>query len=403
MKLSTPSFGPLAGVKVAFSAMEVAGPFSAQMLAEWGAEVIWIENSKYPDTIRVQKNDKELSRRNLYSLSLNLFDEEGKKVFYDLIKEVDVFIEASKGPAFAKKGITDEVLWEHNPKLVIAHLSGFGQVGDEKFTNLAAYNTIAQAFSGYLIQNGDVNQPMPAFPYTADYMSGMAVTSSVLAALYNAQKTGKGESIDIAMYEVMLRVGQYYMMDYFNDNVPCHRMINGKDPLYAGCGLYKCKDGYIVFEVVGGSQVKDTFNMLGIDSHYGTEDVPEGTQLISRHMKVNDVFEARLDEYFKDKSIEESLEILKNIHVAGAKVLEFDDLETNPQYIARESITTWKNNKDKVVKGPNVMPRFKNNPGRIWRAMPEYGADSRTILKELGYDDKTIEKLADGKVLRLGE
>ena len=161
MKLSTPSFGPLAGVKVAFSAMEVAGPFSAQMLAEWGAEVIWIENSKYPDTIRVQKNYKELSRRNLYSLSLNLFDEEGKKVFYDLIKEVDVFIEASKGPAFAKKGITDEVLWEHNPKLVIAHLSGFGQVGDEKFTNLAAYNTIAQAFSGYLIQNGDVNQPMP--------------------------------------------------------------------------------------------------------------------------------------------------------------------------------------------------------------------------------------------------
>lgn len=193
------------------------------------------------------------------------------------------------------------------------------------------------------------------------------------------------------------------MMDYFNDNIPCHRMINGKDPLYAGCGLYKCKDGYIVFEVVGGSQVKDTFNMLGIESHYGTEDVPEGTQLISRHMKINDLFESCLDEYFKDKSIEDSLEILKNIHVAGAKVLEFDDLETNPQYIARESITTWKNNKDKVVKGPNVMPRFKNNPGRIWRAMPEYGADSRTILKELGYDDNTIEKLADGKVLRLGE
>ena len=81
---------------------------------------------------------------------------------------------------------------------------------------------------------------MPAFPYTADYMCGMCVTSSVLAALYNAQKTGKGESIDVAMYEVMLRVGQYYMMDYLNGGEMCPRMIKGKDPLYAGCGLYTC-------------------------------------------------------------------------------------------------------------------------------------------------------------------
>ncbi len=96
----------------------------------------------------------------------------------------------------------------------MVNLSGFGQYGTAEYTNLAAYNTIAQAFSGYLMQNGDVDQPMPAFPYTADYMAGFAVTSSVLAAVYGAEKTGVGESIDVAMYEVMLRVGQYYMMDY---------------------------------------------------------------------------------------------------------------------------------------------------------------------------------------------
>ena len=69
MKFNTPKFGPLSGVKVVFSAMEIAGPFSAQMLAEWGADVIWIENSKYPDTIRVQQNYKELSRRSATYLS----------------------------------------------------------------------------------------------------------------------------------------------------------------------------------------------------------------------------------------------------------------------------------------------------------------------------------------------
>ena len=96
-------------------------------------------------------------------------------------------------------------------------------IGTEEYTNLPAYNTIAQAFSGYLIQNGDVDQPMPAFPYTADYFSGLTATTAALAALHKVRETGKGESIDIAMYEVMLRMGQYFMMDYFNGGEMCPR------------------------------------------------------------------------------------------------------------------------------------------------------------------------------------
>ncbi|STJ16564.1 crotonobetainyl-CoA:carnitine CoA-transferase [Escherichia coli] len=88
----------------------------------------------------------------MHALSLNIFKDEGREAFLKLMETTDIFIEASKGPAFARRGITDEVLWQHNPKLVIAHLSGFGQYGTEEYTNLPAYNTIAQAFSGYLIQ-----------------------------------------------------------------------------------------------------------------------------------------------------------------------------------------------------------------------------------------------------------
>lgn len=176
--LPMPAFGPLAGVRVVFSGIEIAGPFAGQMFAEWGAEVIWIENVARADTIRVQPNYPQLSRRNLHALSLNIFKDEGREAFLKLMETTDIFIEASKGPAFARRGITDEVLWEHNPKLVIAHLSGFGQYGTDEYTNLPAYNTIARAFSGYLIQNGDVDQPMPAFPYTADYFSGMTATTA---------------------------------------------------------------------------------------------------------------------------------------------------------------------------------------------------------------------------------
>ncbi len=401
-KVQTPKFGPLSGMKVVFSAIEIAGPFSAQMLAEWGAEVIWIEHSAYADTIRVQPNYPELSRRNLHALSLNVFSEEGREVFLKLIEDADVFIEASKGPAFAKRGITDELLWERNKKLVIGHLSGFGQYGTEEYTNLAAYNTIAQAFSGYLMQNGDVDQPMPAFPYTADYMAGFAVTSSVLAAVYSAEKTGVGESIDVAMYEVMLRVGQYYMMDYLNGGEMCPRMTKGKDPLYCGCGLYKCKDGYIVFEIVGGHQVKCMFDELGIGHLLGTEEIPEGTQLIARSMSVNEILEEKLDNYFVEKTIEEALAVLASFKVAGAKVLEVSDLQSNPQYVARESFTEWDTMDGKKYKGPNVMPKFKNNPCKVWRAKPTYGMDTENILTDLGYSAEEINGFAERKIVNVG-
>ncbi|BCX80149.1 L-carnitine CoA-transferase [Campylobacter sp. 19-13652] len=402
MGLDTPKFGVLAGVRVVFSAMEVAAPFAAGLMAEWGAEVIWIENPKYPDTIRVQEYYSELARRNMYSLCLDVFSELGREVFLNLIKTADVFIESSKGPAFAKKGLSDELLWQANKKLVIAHLSGFGHSGDERFVRLAAYNTIAQAFSGYLIQNGDVNQPMPAFPYTADYMCGYALLSATLAALYKARASGEGESIDVAMYEIMLRAGQYYMMNYLNGEEMCPRMIKGKDPLYAGCGLYACKDGYIVFEVVGIAQVAAMFELIGLAELYASE-VAKDAQLISRNMSVSERFEAGLDSYFGSLCVSEALDILASLKIAAAKVLEVSELESNPHYKARQSFISWQNAKGEIVKGTNVFPKFKNSPSRIWRPRPSYGQDTAVLLASLGYDVAQIADLQSQKTIRLSE
>ncbi|EBL0156462.1 L-carnitine CoA-transferase [Salmonella enterica] len=392
--LPMPTFGPLAGVRVVFSGIEIAGPFAGQMFAEWGAEVIWIENVAWADTIRVQPNYPQLSRRNLHALSLNIFKDEGREAFLKLMETTDIFIEASKGPAFARRGITDEVLWEHNPKLVIAHLSGFGQYGTEEYTNLPAYNTIAQAFSGYLIQNGDVDQPMPAFPYTADYFSGMTATTAALAALHKVRETGKGESIDIAMYEVMLRMGQYFMMDYFNGGEICPRMTKGKDPYYAGCGLYKCADGYIVMELVGITQINECFKDIGLAHILGTPEVPEGTQLIHRvECPYGPLVEEKLDAWLATHTIADVQARFAELNIACAKVLTIPELEGNPQYVARESITQWQTMDGRTCKGPNIMPKFKNNPGKIWRGMPSHGMDTAAILKNIGYSKADIKEL----------
>jgi len=397
-QLSMPKFGPLAGLRVVFSGIEIAGPFSAQMLAEWGAEVIWIENVAYADTIRVQP------RRNLHALSLNIFKDEGRDAFLKLMETTDIFIEASKGPAFAKRGITDELLWQHNKKLVIAHLSGFGQYGTPEYTHLPAYNTIAQAFSGYLIQNGDQDQPMPAFPYSADYFSGMTVTTSVLAALHKVRETGEGESIDVAMYEVMLRMGQYFMMDYFNGGPICPRMLKGKDPYYAGCGLYKCEDGYIVMELVGSNQLEEMFKDMGISHLLGTPEIPTGTQLIHRiECPHGYLIEDKLDEYLAKRTISQVLARFAELNVASAKVLTIPELEHNPQYIARESITEWQSMDGRTVRGPNIMPKFKKNPGQIWRGMPSHGMDTAAILSDIGYTEEQLQTLVSKGLAKVAD
>lgn len=214
-----PSFGVLDDVKVVYSAMEIAAPTAAAIMGEWGADVTWIENHWNGDSMRDTTWVKEMERRNMRSISMNQFSDEGKEVLFRLIKDADIFIESSKGPVFARKGITDEELWKVNPRLVIVHVSGFGQSGDSTRINTAAYDLTVAAYAGMVAQNGSEEQPVGMHPYTGDYINSLMIISSALAALHKAKMTGQGESIDLAMHETLLRVGTYYMMDYLNAGV----------------------------------------------------------------------------------------------------------------------------------------------------------------------------------------
>lgn len=219
LETNKPSFGVLDDVKVVYAAVELAVPKACDLMADWGADVTWLENTGAGDTIRDTAYVKQAERRNQRSVSLNYFSDEGKEVLFKMLADADIFIEASKGGTWARKGITDEVLWEINPKLVIVHLSGFGQSGDPKMVKRAAYDLTVMSYSGYMSQNGTQEQPMNPGPYAGDYFNSLMVVSSTLAALHKANRTGKGESIDMAMYETLLAIGQYYLVDYLNEGI----------------------------------------------------------------------------------------------------------------------------------------------------------------------------------------
>lgn len=396
---SMPAFGNLQGLKVVYSAVEIAGPFAAELMAEWGADVTWIENTFSGDSMRDTTYVKELDRRNQRSLSLNIFSEEGKEVFLKLIETADIFIESSKGPAFAKRGLTDELLWEHNPSLVIVHVSGFGHTGVEDRVFRAAYDQTAQAFSGYLSQNGTEEQPMIASPYTGDYFTSLMVVGSSLAALYKAQKTGVGESIDVAMYEVLLRVGSYYMMDYLNGGITYPR-AGARHQNLCGIGVYKCKDGFLSLCLYGAKQNQAILERIGLGHLWGTEEYPEGTTALWLDSPKADLIQQKIEEYLLSMPVDEVEKDFSDCKIAANKVMTFEELPNHPHLIAREAFVEWETIEGNKCKGPGVFPKFKNNPGKVWRPMPTLGMDTEEILSSLGYSSERIQELNEKGIIK---
>ena len=150
MGIEVPRFGALEGVKVVSSGISVAGPYAASMMADQGADVTFVESPFIKDQVRttITPSFLDRERRNHKTMALDMKQEKGREVFLKLIAEADIFVENSKAGAWAKRGFSDEVLWEVNPKLVICHVSGFGQTGLPEYLERGSYDTIGQAMSG---------------------------------------------------------------------------------------------------------------------------------------------------------------------------------------------------------------------------------------------------------------
>ncbi|WP_406713674.1 L-carnitine CoA-transferase [Trueperella pyogenes] len=398
METVKPSFGVLDDVKVVYSAVEIAAPSAAEIMAEWGADVTWMENLWTGDSVRDTKWVKEMERRNQRSISIHPFSDEGKEIIAKLIEDTDIFIESSKGPAWARKGITDEWMWAINPKLVIVHVSGFGQWGDERKVNAAAYDLTVAAYAGLVAQNGTPELPTNLHPYTADYVNSLMVVSSALAALHKAQATGQGESIDLAMYETALRVGTYYMMDYLNDGVKYPRPGARHQNLCA-IGIYECADGFLGLCCYGVDQNKYLLETIGLGHLWGTEEYPEDTSALWLNGPKADLIQDKLTEYLKTQNRYDVERDFSEHRIAAQVVMEFEDILAEEHVAARENFIEWENADGVKVRGLNTVPKFARNPGGFWRPMPALGADTRDILERAGFSEADIERFAQsGKV-----
>jgi crotonobetainyl-CoA:carnitine CoA-transferase CaiB-like acyl-CoA transferase len=320
-------YGPLKGVRVLETGQSLAGPGATKWLGDFGAEIIKVERPAIGDLMRAgfRKNGvvpKWISlARNKLSIEFEMdFIKypEAKDLFIDLVKNVDIWLNAV--PGIAKKGATDELALEANPKLVIVHLTGYGieRFGGAKgYSGRAMMDLLTQAFTGFMFfQGSEGDTPVGAKPNLSDLISGQAAVFGALCGYINAQKTGKGQVIDASMYEAM---GHAFDFQYAMALCGQRFARTGcRDPLYLLFGIFQCKGGSnIVICVVGENNYKKVLELLGTT----IEEFPYDGGCIKTNPDISMKMEAKWNAWLAEHTADEVEQILleKNIPVGKAQ------------------------------------------------------------------------------------
>jgi len=395
MELRPPSllpeqFGALQGVRILSSGSLIAQPYAAALAAEMGAEVIQVERPGEGDAawrhLGRQLPTKDgtgkaattwiQERRNEFYITLDFSKPEGREVFLKLIKVCDIWMESSKPGSYTKCGLTDEVVLQANPKIVIAHVSGYGQTGHPDYLGRASYDMIGQAFGGLMHQTGfpDPEPPVRANPWTADYITALFCLWSSLAGYIYAQHTGKGQSIDISQFESMHHLLSGTMVEYFADGFIRGRSGN-KATAFQPYDAFQAQDGWVVIGAVGYAVFSRVCPVLGLD--------PNEEKWKIACTEVNSIegieFDAILRGWVAERTVAEVVETLNAAQVACCPIMNSKDMAEDPHYQARGIHIEWEDGQVGKVKGVGVTPRFSLTPGKIWRGSVPVGYDNETV------------------------
>lgn len=410
-----PDFGPLSDVRVISMGSVVAGPNTGSLLADFGAEVIHIERPNVGDTLRVlapfaKEGDKTVSTtwaqdgRNRLSIAMEykLDDPDGKKLFYDLIKSADILVENMVW--LEKFGISTEEMLKVNPKLVVCHISGFGRPqfgGNPDMCDRASYDMIGQAYGGYMYINGnpEPEPPMIVKPWFNDYLSSYTAVTGILAAYVHAQKTGKGQEVDVAQFEACAKLLGDTVVTYSTNGDVKKR--SGAGSPFQPYGLFQDKDDeYLVIGAFGPGVYKRAIKAFGLDVDYYAFKEAGGSPEAMNSEKGKELTKI-MNEWCGQRTVEEIVEHMSGFKVPASKVNSVEDIINDPHWIDRGSITTYRDETlGKDIKAVGIVPKLSETPGKVWRGAARLGQDTEDVLRTvLGYSDEQIKVLKEKEIV----
>jgi crotonobetainyl-CoA:carnitine CoA-transferase CaiB-like acyl-CoA transferase len=384
--------GPLKGIRVVEMGIWVAGPAAAAVLADWGAEVIKVENPAGGDPARALmalglpfelpvNPSVEVDNRNKRSATVNVQTPEGGEIVKRLLRNADVFVTNLRSAALARVGLAFEDVREANPRLIYAALSGYGTRGPEK--DRAAFDYAAfWARAGAMASLGEPDRPPPTQrPAVGDHPAGLSLAGAVCAALYHRERTGEGQEIHLSLFQSGL-----WMMA--TDVQTC--LVTGLSPTPTGRAVpnplwnhYRAKDGKW-FHLV----------MLQADRYWGNFCEAIGRPDLRDDERYANIFErgknsaeliALLDDVFASRRRAEWAEAFDRHALVWAPVQTISDVVSDPQAHALDAFATVAHRSGEDIRVLRSPVEFGATPASIRSAAPELGENTEEVLLEHGY------------------
>jgi crotonobetainyl-CoA:carnitine CoA-transferase CaiB-like acyl-CoA transferase len=381
---------PFEGIRVIDATHVLAGPFATYQLAVLGADVIKVEHPDDPDQSRGTGTDKALNRRNLgtsfltqasnkRSITLDLKDAGEREILKKLAATADVFVENYRPGAFEAIGLGYDALAAINPRLIYASFSAFGQGGPRR--EQTAYDHVIQATSGIMAMTGtrDVH-PVKFGSPAIDYATGTTGAFALAAALYQRERTGRGQRIDMAMLDVAMILMGSHVTGYLRNGV--HPKPHGNRHAHATNGAFETKDGLVMLGASNLRQQRRLWTVLGRPDMIKRSN-DEREQDHDREVAV-------LEEIMVTRTADEWEEFLQARHVPAARVRAMGEAIADPQIATRGIV-----HRHEQVPGidggfgvPIAAFTFAHGGPRVDTPPPLLGQHNEEIFAELGIGQK---------------
>jgi formyl-CoA transferase len=386
------STGPLQGLKIVELGQLIAGPFAAKTLSDFGAEVIKIETPKGGDPLRSWRLMKDgtsvwwqVQSRNKQSLALDLRLAEGQSIVRQLIQNADILIENFRPGAMEAWGLGPDELLQLNPKLIMLRISGYGQTGPYK--DRPGFGVVAEAMSGLRHLTAEPGRvPVRVGVSIGDTLASLHGVIGILIALHERHSSGRGQVIDMALYEAVFNCMESLLPEYSAFGA-IRQAAGSALPGIAPSNAYICADGaYALIAGNGDSIFKRLMDCIGRADLKNDAALNNNTGRVTR---VNEI-DAAIGLWTKNLSCERVLNALANAQVPSGRIYSVADIANDPHYQARGMIQTMTMEDGSQLLVPGIIPKLSRTPGSQRSNAPELGQDTDTILKNLGITEEQI-------------
>jgi formyl-CoA transferase len=387
---------PLAGLKVLELGQLIAGPFAARTLADFGAHVIKIEPPGSGDPLRKWRMLREgtsvwwhAQSRNKQSVAIDLRQAEGQALVRELALKADVLIENFRPGTLEAWGLGYEDLSRENPGLIMLRISGYGQTGP--YRDKPGFGVIGEAMGGLRHLTGEPGRvPVRVGVSLGDTLAGLHGVIGVLTALhYRNTHGGRGQVVDVALYESVFNVMESLIPEYSAFGA-VREAAGSALPGIAPSNAYRCADGgYALIAGNGDSIFKRLMRLIGRDD---LADDPGLAQNDGRVARVNDL-DSAIGAWTATLALDEVLTRLDGARVPAGRVYTAADIARDPHYAARDMIERHPTSDGQQLDLPGIVPKLSATPGRIAARAPNLGEHTTQIMNELGLDAGHAEQL----------